>query len=218
MASFSVAIMAHPSRERHIPGLLEKLPGAEVVWDERSSRWDTGRRSMLAFDPSKEWHVVVQDDAIPCFRFMDEVSFALRVAGSGPVAFYMGRTSLGGVPTMRLVNRARRRRFCWVRAEGPKWGPAVAVRTKEIPAMIEWGDENEELTEQYDLRMMHYFRSMGRRCAYSVPSLVQHRIGPDNPSLIEGRGATRGRQAAYYVARPAMLTRWNPRSIELSLR
>jgi hypothetical protein len=209
----SLAVMAHPSRETMVRGLLPKLPGATVVYDRHGDRWDTGRRSMLAFDPGADYHCVVQDDAVLCRDFTTQVRRALEtVAGKGPVAFYAGCTTKARSDGMvEAVERARRTRRRWVRAPGPWWGVAVAVRTKAIPAMVRWCDER--TIPNYDLRMAEYFAHRGHLCWYSVPSLVDHRVGAGNPSLIPGRGSSRTRTAAWF--RRAGVERWTGEYVEI---
>ena len=194
----SYAIMAHPKR-RHFVGLLKReLPDATVVWDKINDRWDTGRRSMLAYEPEAEWHVVVQDDAILCRGFTGQVERALEELDQGPAAFYMGQTGrFNGTSVRAMMDKARRKAQRWIVASGPRWGPAVAVQTTDIPAMIEHGD-NVEKINNYDLRMESYFQSIGRQCHYSAPCLVQHRVGPRNPSLIKHRGQGRRRTAVWW--------------------
>lgn len=202
----SLAVMAHPSRVTLVNELLPQLPAARVVFDEKSDRWDTGRRSMLAHDPAAVWHLVVQDDAVLAPNFVAQASAALRCAGPGPVAFYMGRSSLGAVPVAAAMRKALHRRASWILGPGPLWGVAVAVRVRDIAPMVAWGDEHSE-TPNYDLRMAEYFATLRRPCWYSVPSLANHRIGPDNPSLVPGRGSSRGRTAFYFAgSRPVRWT------------
>ena len=47
--TLSAAIMAHPKRRAFVPELLDWLgdPTIPVIYDRKSDRWDTGRRSML---------------------------------------------------------------------------------------------------------------------------------------------------------------------------
>lgn len=194
----SVAIMAHPSRARYVPALQERLPGAVVVLDQKNDRWDTGRRSMLAFDPVADWHLVVQDDTLLCRGFLHQVHEALAEVVEGPAAFYCGKAGrLGPYSSTVVIQQAFRRGEHWVKAPGPYWGPAVAVRPSDIPPMIEWCDPRTEIPN-YDRRMSRYFDSIGRLCWYSVPCLVEHRTGMGNPSLVEGRGSSPGRTAALW--------------------
>jgi hypothetical protein len=188
--------MAHPSRRAFVQRLRRDLP-ARVVWDRRNDRWDTGRRSMLAFDPTAEWHVVTQDDAIVCRDFVPGVAHALAAVGDHPVAFYMGRVRphVGFVRKMHL--RADKENARWIAMRGPWWGVSVAVRTERIPEMVKWCDQRD--VPNYDLRMTRYWESLGIECWYSVPSLVDHRVGDENPSLVPGRGNSPSRVAFRFI-------------------
>jgi hypothetical protein len=194
----SVAIMAHPTRKAFVDELLPQLPGAVVVWDERNDRWHTGRRSMLAFSARADWHLVVQDDALLCKDFLGQVREALAEVADGPAAFYCGRSGqFGSSSSFDALNNAFRKGERWVKAPGPFWGPAVAVRTVDIPAMVRWCDRRPDIPN-YDRRMSRYFHHLKRDCWYSVPCLVEHRVGAENPSLVVGRGNSRGRTAALW--------------------
>lgn len=213
----SVAIMAHPDRERFIPELERQLPGCRVVWDQKNNRWDTGRRSLLAYDEEADWHLVVQDDVILCDDFLERVTEALSFVREGPVALYMGKGTVDGVPAKKLVRRGRQAGYRWVKGDGPLWGPAVAIRPEDIPPLVAWCDARKK-PDNYDLRMTLYFRKHGRRCWYAMPSLVEHRIGDENPSLVAGRGANRGRIAAWFEQDPSEYFPWNGNSIDLEPR
>lgn len=192
--------MAHRKREKYVQLLLdEHLPNAIVVWDQKGDRWDTGRRSMLAFSPQAKWHLVVQDDALPCENFLWNVRAALATLEHGPAAFYMGRTGRSARVTRASLMMARARGECWLPFEGPWWGVAVAVETADIPAMIAWGDQRPDI-QNYDRRMARYFKSINKLCSYSIPSLVDHRHGHAHPSLIPGRTSL-GRDALWAVPR-----------------
>lgn len=194
----SLAIMAHPRREMLVRRLLPDLPGATVAWDRRNDRWETGRRALMAFDPAAEWHVVIQDDAVLCRHFTRHLQRYLAMAGRGPVGLYAGITAeFGGVLSSVAMRQALQSGASFVEEQGPLWGVGIAIRTEDIPHVVRWGDED-ETTEQYDLKIAGYFGSLGRPCLYTVPSLVNHRVGPDNPSLIPNRGSSPGRTAAVF--------------------
>lgn len=199
----SVAVMAHPKRRRLVPGLELEIGGSvETVWDRRNDRWDTGRRAMLAFDPNSEWHVVVQDDAIVCNDFRAGVASALEhVPDGSPASFYTGRCRPHGPAVASAVNRAVVRGRSWLAMRGPLWGPAVAVQTSVIPDMIKRCDELD--IENYDLRMAAYFAERDTDCWYSIPSLVEHRVGAKNPSLVPGRSSSASRTAHMWIGRQA---------------
>lgn len=192
--------MAHPARVSFVDELRSgELVDVPVVWDERSDRWDTGRRSMLAVERGAAWHVVVQDDAIVCRDFLAGVERALAaVEPTGPVAFYTGRVRPARTFVEGMVRAADELGRRWLEFEGPWWGVAVAVPVAMIPGMVEWGDAHPQIAN-YDRRMARYFDLIGATCRYSHPSLVDHRVGGENPSLVPGRGNAPTRTAFRYI-------------------
>lgn len=198
MPKVSIAIMAHPSRGHHVKELMEELPSAEVVWDEINDRWDTGRRAMLAFSAAADWHVVVQDDALLCRRFREGVESALAsVPADQPVSFYTGKTQPCAPEVKQAVARALEAGKSWFSMRGPLWGVAIAMPTHMIEPMIEAVDDLP--IPNYDMRMAEYFIKQDIDCYYSIPSLVNHRVGPENPSLVEDRGSSDKRTAYAWI-------------------
>lgn len=198
----SAAIMAHPARERHMPYLLKKLGASTpIVWDEKQDRWDTGRRSMLAFDPTATHHVVVQDDALVCEDFLAGATKALAtVPPDCPVAFYTGRVRPSAARVQLMVNKAQLQRNSWLCMDGPMWGVAVAVPTHIIPTMVDWCNQpSQNATKNYDMKMANYFINKRIQCWYSYPSLVSHRTGDGEPSLVPGRGNADSRIAHSFI-------------------
>lgn len=204
--SLSVALMAHPRRKPFVDELVEQLDREpEVVWDRRNDRWDTGRRSMLAHDPAADWHLVIQDDAVPCLDLIAGIEKACEHAKDRPLAFYVGGLRPTNVQHQAsvLVNHARRRGASWMRMEGPWWGVAIAVPTSHIADMLAWGDRRDnpgpDYIANYDKRISRYYAAQNIDCWYSVPSLVDHREVGENPSLVPGR--TGNRQAHSFIGR-----------------
>ena len=186
----SVAIMAHPKRAAFVAELTDQLPEAEVVWDRHDDRWETGTRSLLAFDPSADYHLVVQDDAIVCRDLVVGAEKAARAAGERPVALYTGRVR----PSQRVigpaVRSALRRGSPWISYRGPLWGVGLVIPTAHIPELVAWGNANTRRAN-YDRRIEEFYTRRGIDCWYTVPSLVDHRSVDENPSLVEGRTGNR---------------------------
>lgn len=190
--------MAHPAREPFVKSLQKRLPGAEVVWDECNDRWDTGRRALLAFDPNAEWHLVVQDDAVLCRSFLPGVRQALAAVPAGiPVSFYTGKTRPYAAHIRKAVAAALEEEKTFFSMRGPLWGVAVALPVKHIQQMVEEADLRN--IPNYDTRMAEWFHERRINCWYSVPSLVDHRVGPENPSLVPGRVSTPARTAHQFI-------------------
>lgn len=184
----SVAIMAHPKRKKMVPALKEQLPGAKVAWDKKNNRWDTGRRALLNHSKDADWHLVVQDDAILCQNFLAGVHAALaHVPSDVPVSFYTGRTRPYADVIKKAVRSAQADGRAWLALRGPLWGVALALPVPVIRGMV--ADADKLGIANYDMRMAEWFHDRGTLCWYSLPCLVDHRVGPDNPSLVPERGA-----------------------------
>lgn len=212
----SAALMCHPSRERFVAELTEQLPSAEVVWDQDNDRWSTGRRSLLAFDPAAELHVVVQDDALICPDFLAGAEVAASVAGERPVALYTGKVRPHAQTVTPAVRYARKAGIPWLAMEGPWWGVAIVLPTSLIPSLVKWCDEHPR-TANYDRRIAHYFTAQRIDCWYTIPSLVDHRPVAENPSLVRGR--TGNRQAHWFIGeRSPLEIDWGKPPVRLEIR
>lgn len=204
MTKLSVVIMAHPNRKDWVPDLQNRLNGAEVIWDEKNSRWDTGRRALLAHDPDATHHLVVQDDAVLSKNFLNSCRALIKHSDDFPVALYMGASSPG---YRRRAHTAQVRGNPWFLAAGPRWGVAVIIPVSHIPDLVEWCDA-ENSTEAYDGKMTRYYeQKLKSSCLYTMPSLVDHREVDENPSLIEGRHANR--TAYIFDGKSAAGTDWS---------
>lgn len=195
--NFSVAIMAHEKRAAWVPDLSQALGGAQVVWDRYNDRWDTGRRSLMAFDSGADYHVVVQDDALLPPNFMAGLQLALdNRPQDGPIGLYFGKVRPRASETSRLFRAAEKNNARWIRYPGPWWGVGIAVPTADIAEIVAFGDGRTDIAN-YDLKIARYYQKTNRMCHYTIPSLVQHR-SEDNPSLVEGRTG-QNRVAYQYV-------------------
>jgi hypothetical protein len=183
----SVAVMAHPSRDAFIPDLLAALDRpAEVVWDQKQDRWDTGRRAMLAYDPAATHHLVVQDDAIVCRDLVAGLEQAVNHVPEGvPLCLYIGTVRPKPQAVAQLVKAAAA--TSWIVMDSLYWGVGVVVPTRHIDTMIAWCDQRTRVAN-YDLRMSRWFEAQRIPVWYPWPSLVEHR---DSPSLVPGRTAQR---------------------------
>lgn len=196
--SVSLAIMAHPKREAYIPSLKAALGRpVQVVWDQISDRWDTGRRSLLAYDSSRSHHVVIQDDALVCRDLPAGVEEALRHAPTNSIlGLYLGRTR-AWKPVWIAAQRSQPN-LRWIRMRELMWGVGVVVPTGRIEEIVAIGDRFPEIAN-YDSRISAACLQLGIPVWYPWPSMVSHRQAP---SLVEGRG-WRGRYAYRFLGEGA---------------
>lgn len=194
----SVAIMAHPKREEFIPELEKKLDKEPtIVWDKGNDRWDTGRRSMLAYDPKATHHLVVQDDALICQDLVSGVEKALSHLPdpqNSPMCLYIGRVRPQRRPIANLVARAKRHKASFIKLTQMHWGVGIVMPTRYINEMVTWADRRADI-KNYDLRIGRWLQHKQIPVYYPWPSLVDHR---DSPSLVPGRTG-RGRRAHVFI-------------------
>lgn len=193
----SVVVMAHRKREQFVPDLLAALDRpAEVIWDQKNDRWDTGRRAMLAHAPDATHHLVVQDDAIVCRDLVAGVEKALQYVTNperAPLCLYVGRVTPYREAVEELVAAAGPG-TSWLTMSQLNWGVGIVMPVGLIRRMVKWGDGRPDIAN-YDKRMSRYLQTLGVTVWYPWPSLVEHR---DSPSLVPGRNS-RGRHAHQFV-------------------
>lgn len=195
MTRVSVAIMAHPRRQHHVERyLLPRLDvDAAVVWDRHGDRWDTGRRALLAYDDSADYHVVIQDDALVSARLAAGVAALVdHVPARAPIGLYYGSIRPARPHIDRPWREAVAQDACWIALhQSPMWGVGLALPVADLAAVVADGDARPEVPN-YDRRIAHSYHDAGRLQYFPVPSLVDH---AGDPSLIPGR--TGKRRIAY---------------------
>lgn len=195
----SAAIMAHPKRAGFVAELEGRLDReAALVWDDGSnSRWGTGRRALLSYDPEATHHLVVQDDAVVPRDLVAGLEQAIaHTSGDVPVCLYVGRVR----PYRQLVDQYVARAgsgASWLVMDQLCWGVAIAFPTKIIEDMVAWCDR--QTIPNYDTRMSRWLEGEGIATWYPWPSLVDHR---ESPSLVPGRGHA-GRVARRFIGADA---------------
>lgn len=190
MAKISWAVMAHPARADLVADMLGRLDvEPTVMWDEQEGppssdkerRWAVGRAAWTCYDPEADWHIVLQDDALPSFDVGAAMTKALdHIPGPGGLSLYLGtrRPSPGRV--MRMIQQSEEAATSWMRMQSLNWGVAIGLPTQLIFEMCEFGDRYTMWT--YDTRVGQYLIRVAKLPTYYTwPSLVDHR---DVPSLL----------------------------------
>jgi len=210
----SAVIMAHPVRQAEAEELQASLDRpVDIVYDENpvpsadpKQRWATGRRAWEAHDPSADWHMVIQDDAIAAPDLLAGLEKALDQLGTdGLMSAYTGT----GRPNQRNIKRAllhaEDKAHSWISTRSLCWGVAIIAPVHTIPGMLQWCSRPARSTRwNYDLSLGRYYRDVLRwRTWYTVPSLVDHR---DGESLV-GHGGTQ-RTAHRMETESALLVDW----------
>lgn len=198
--SVSVAVMAHPRRARWIPALLDALDtdDAQVVWDRRNDRHDTGLRCLQAHDPDAAYHLVIQDDVVVCRDLVAACGKAARYAGGRPVALFSSRAQERRALVRRAGRAAQLAGSPWFESpDAVAYGQAMLLPVADLPALTAW--YRTSTVENHDTRVAAWYRQQGVAWLFTHPSLVDHRDEQANPSLVveavtgkprRGRGRT----------------------------
>jgi len=211
----SYAIMTHPSRaemaeelrarlERIRPRGVSYLGTAvdelgEGPWASCRKAWELGRHGFC------EYHLVLQDDVIPCRDFLQAAKYLLSAtptpmdAQPPAVTFFANR---------KLVPDAMAAGASWVRITDFLQGPAIALPKRCVGDMLRWVEENEPSHKWGtvdDARIWDYLKAAKVPVLATVPSLVDHRKGP---SLV---GHSSHNTASVFIGadEPAIGIPWN---------
>lgn len=191
MASLSASIMAHPKRAHLIPRLTERLglSADDVAWDRRSERWDTGRRAWEMYDPTADYHLVIQDDAVVAADLIPGLEKALdHVPAEANVCPFIGTRRPAQRVVQQLIRTAERKKASWIEFPSLFWGVAIIVPTPVIGDMLAFGDSITAYPN-YDKRIGQFFVQRLHWPTYCTwPNLVDHR---DDLESLCGHGAGR---------------------------
>lgn len=196
----SVAVMHDPRRASYLPPLLDALDvDAAVVTDRYRSRWDTGRRALLARDPAATHHLVIQDDAVPCRDLVAGVHRMLdHVPAGHPLCLYFAWQRWRRRGHAELHDRAVATGRAWiVMPRSPMWGVALVLPAEHIPHVVAHADKLS--APAYDGRVRRWYVREQIDQWIPVPSPVDHRCGPGTSSLTADRRNDDTRHAMSFV-------------------
>lgn len=189
----SVSIMMHPSRKQFLPYLQERLGNPPVAMDQGKGIWDTRERATRLYDPSADFHLVVQDDALICDNFFELADAELKKHPDCAFSFYYGsRKRKEWVEINRKALRDGGYMGGWYH-----WGVAICLPVSIIEDCLKCCSAMNKLKNHDDTRIANFIRSRGMKVWYPVPSLIDHRT--DTPSLMENHEGPHQRQALKFL-------------------
>jgi hypothetical protein len=185
--SLSVAIMHVSSavdRRKHVDSIVDATHGtAHVIEDtSRAGPWPTAKRAWERCAQSGSHALVIQDDAIPCVAFMDQLSGAIAARPGSVIGLYTQRR--------QAVAKARDAGSSWIWGPDAVYGVAIVMPVPMVDAFLSW--ERSHIRSDYphdDNRVALWARSLGIGCWITCPQLVDHAQGP---SLLRHRWANGG--------------------------
>lgn len=198
----SAAIQAHPDRAQLVKDFTNLLDRpVPVAWDDEGPPsgnadrgWRTARRAWELADPEADFHLVLQDDAMPCADLLAGLERALEhVPDDAVVSAYLGRGGATPARWGQLAGQASQSGASWVVSAKLMWGVAIVLPVKLIGEMIERADRRHAVTD--DMRVAGWSEKRRGEVWYTWPSLVNHRAVP---SLTKHRAANRVAQRHHY--------------------
>lgn len=111
-----------------------------VIRDEhRDGLWTTARRAWLAYDPTSDWHIVLQDDMHACRGAMDTIRRVLADIPTRTIVSFF-QPAVGEVRLQDEYIRPWREGRNLIETDYGDilWGGTIAVPTRYVAPMIEW--------------------------------------------------------------------------------
>jgi hypothetical protein len=177
----SGTIMAHP-RRKHWAESLSLQTGWQITWDQHNVVWETARRAWGAADPNATHHVVIQDDAILCEDFVATCTAMSELDAKQPYCLTVIDYRLHGSKSDYMQAVAQGAPFWFSFAAVSAVGLMLPVA--DLPDIVKFGDGYR--IPHDDLKVKEFYRRQGRRIAFPIPNIVQHRNVDESPSLVPG--------------------------------
>lgn len=173
----SYAVMAHTSRAEAVWRLTSLIGGPLAITVDSGALGETrnGDLAWGSYAPDGDWHVVVQDDALPVPEFRRHVDAALAASPPAVVSLYVGTGRPHQPKVARLIREANTRDAAWIETPDLWWGVGVAMPTGVVEAFLTWGMDRDG---PYDQRIGAFAREAGLPVRSTWPSLVDHADGP----------------------------------------
>jgi hypothetical protein len=204
-----IAIVAHPKRTHLANRLAEYVEAEAVLWDNEGRGVNANHLDAwhwLAEGDPREFAVVLEDDAMPCREFREQLDMVLAVAPAGVVSLYLGT----GYPRQwqdSIATSVNPIGFDphFLTAPVLLSGVGYAVHAELIEPMISSVSKRATVMP-IDEAIGVFCRDIGHRVAYTNPSIVNH---IDGESLIAERRDQQARTGARRAYRFGLRPHWD---------
>ena len=167
--------MAHSARYDTAVDLAQSLGAGLALDDGTLGETRNGDHAWACHDRDADFHVVLQDDALPIPGFAVHAAAALAARPESLVSFYVGTGRPRQPRVSTAIARAQTDGCAWLSAETLLWGVAVALPTEHVTGFLDWAAG---CALPYDRRLGAYATHAGLPIHYTHPSLVDHADGP----------------------------------------
>ena len=173
--NLSIVIKTCPQRAAMLADLQERIGPLPTVCDDGRGAWQTSIQCWESAPADCEYHMVLEDDALPCAGFRSLAAEAIdSIARHRPemVNFFCRLWPR----SLKAIAKAGAPLGPWLRMNCCNNGVAAVMRRDLIPSFLAWCEENvNPAMPSTDQRYSLWLLKTGRTCWLSQPSLVEHR-------------------------------------------
>jgi hypothetical protein len=176
-----IGIVAHLDRTAQTQWLAGLTKADYIAYDDGSRGCEANHRRVWKWhteNTTTEWAITLEDDAVPCVGFRDQLNQVLSVAPTPIVSLYLGRSRpLAGWQTkIRLaVDKANQANSHWITSTDLLHGVGACIRTDLIPHMLAHKHDHRL---PIDAAISDWAKTNGHHVGYTWPSIVEHADGP----------------------------------------
>lgn len=199
-------IITHPQRQHTAQTLAAQVNGHLCIDDNNygpGANHDRALAKAIHLHNSEQWHILLEDDAIPCHDWHTQTRAALDAAPTPIVSLYLGRSR----------PRRHQHHIPQLLASDPHWilhnelrhHVAVAIRADIAPQLLA---TVQPLTGDADKRLGQAAQQLGHTIAYTNPSLADHH--DTTPLITHINGQPRPRPEPRKAWNHNTRTHWSP--------
>jgi hypothetical protein len=183
----SVGIVAHEKRIGMAEKLRANVHAYHVSYDNGLKGCEGNHLELLKCMSvtGADWICVLEDDAVPCQGFRQQLHDALTFAPAPIVGLYLG-TGNPSYDAQRQIRQAVLKPAAWIMADCLVSAVGFAVKGEMVHALIE---DLPLLEGEFPLRITRWAQTFDQQICYTNPSLVNHAdvepIGPHSVDRLE---------------------------------
>lgn len=154
-----------------------------------------------------DWQIVLEDDALLCEGFTQQLEQALTVAPTPIVGLYLGCSTPvhWQIPIGQAIQEADQRQAHWIITHSIINAVGVAIRTDLLPIQPPTGKPIDEALAQW-------CKTQGHTVGYTWPSLIDHK---DEEPVIKKRADGMQRTQPRKAWRHGTRDTWSSKSVDM---
>ena len=172
-AKLEAAILHYPYSEdrKDNPGIIAGLLGVEVVLYQdfrKLGPWESAKYALKNIRSDHTHLLMLENDVVPCVNMFKAAETIAEYLPEEIVSFWCG------APAATKAYQSGKNLF---RLPGSLSGQALMIPKSAVEPMLRWAEVNEgsiKNAQAADVRVFGYLASLGRRVAFTGPSLVEH--------------------------------------------